>query len=247
MGGRLSGNGLWALLLGIFVIAAPMTLLSAQEQPSPRVVFLVRDRHGHTTPERTGSARTGGGNVDVVQSREDTLIVSMTGVATAGPHPFKESASQMNFDLDQELAIVFVDPKLKKAKLTIQGRLLGLLRGDRHGGSAGVGHGEVALACGNSAFVAVHFEGHTVSGDENLAINDRKGPVSLPALPGEYHLLQRLQLHAAHARSICGKAASAEFAPDPALDPTWISVTEPFHGANKKELGFRVILRVEPE
>jgi hypothetical protein len=226
-----------------------LALVSAQsqEQTAPRVVILLRDRHGHATPERIGSARTGGGNVDVVQNREDTLIVSMTGVVTAGPNPCKESSSQMHLDLDQQLAIVFLDPKLTKAKLTVQGRLLGFLRGDKNGGSAGVGHGEVALVCGNTAVVALPVEGHTVSGDENLAINDRKGPVSVPVLPGEYHLFQRLQMHATHSRSICGKAASAEFAPDPALDPTWISVTEPFHGANKKELGFRVILRVEPD
>ena len=43
------------------------------------------------------------------------------------------------------------------------------------------------------------------------------------------------------------KAASAEFAPDPALDPLWISAFEPFHGAQKKDFGFRVTIKVEPE
>jgi hypothetical protein len=65
--------------------------------------------------------------------------------------------------------------------------------------------------------------------------------------PAEYHLLQTFHISADHARSIRGKAAAAEFAPDLALDPTWISVTDPFRGANKKEFGFRVTLRVEPE
>ena len=43
------------------------------------------------------------------------------------------------------------------------------------------------------------------------------------------------------------KAPSAEFAPDPALDPLWISYWEPFHGAAKKDFGFQVILKVSPD
>jgi hypothetical protein len=38
--------------------------------------------------------------------------------------------------------------------------------------------------------------------------------------------------------------SSAEFAPDPALDPLWIGYWEPFHGANKKDFGFQVIMKV---
>jgi hypothetical protein len=43
------------------------------------------------------------------------------------------------------------------------------------------------------------------------------------------------------------KAASAEFAPDPALDPLWISYWEPFHGATKKDFGFQITLKVAPD
>jgi hypothetical protein len=244
-----SRNGLRALLAGMIGSALPLALLSAQPPapPPPKVVFLLKDRHGHATPERAGTARIGGGNVEVSQPREDTLILTMTGVVVAGPHPCKASSALMHFDLNQGLEIAFADPKLKQARLTIEGRLIGLLRGDGYGGSASVGHGEIALTSGGGPVVTVFVEGHAVSGDDNLAINDRKGSVSVPVLPGEYHVLQTLHIQAAHARSLCGKAASAEFAPDPALDPTWISVTEPFHGANKKEFGFRVVLRVEPE
>jgi len=51
---------------------------------------------------------------------------------------------------------------------------------------------------------------------------------------------------AVHPHGLLGKAASAEFAPDPALDPLWISYWEPFHGAAKKDLGFQIILKVAP-
>jgi hypothetical protein len=238
----------------------PLALLSAQQpgqeaakQEAPKqepvkVGFVLKDRHGHAVPTRNcTTTRSGGGNVEVAQPREDTLVFTMTGVVTAGPHPCKEASALMDFDLNQQLVIAFADPTVKKAKLMVEGHLVGLLRGDAHGGGASVGPGEVVLKGCNGPAVLLAVEGHSVGGDDNLAVNDHKGPVSVPVVPGEYHLLQAFHISAAHARSICGKAASSEFAPDPALDPTWISVTEPFRGARKKDFGFRVILRVEPD
>lgn len=215
--------------------------------PAPKVTFVVKDRHGHATPTRTNMAHTAGGNVDVAQPSDDKLIVTMTGVVTAGPNPGMPTSAEMAFDLNQDIEIVIADPKIKKAKLTVEAQIIGLLRGDKNGGSACVNNGSVVVVNGKTTVLPLAIEGHSVSGDDNLAINDRKGPVSVAVLPGDYHILQTFHISATHARSICGKGAAAEFAPDPALDPTWISVTDPFRGANKKEFGFRVILRVEPE
>jgi hypothetical protein len=231
-------------------VALPLSLLSAQPPaapPPPKASFLLKDRHGHATPQRVGTTHTGGGNTDVSQPRDDTVIITMTGVAVAGPHPGKVSSAVMNFDLNQSFEISFSDNRLKKAKLTIDAQIIGLLRGDKHGGSAGVCNGAATVAVGDQAILSLAIEGHTVSGDESLSINDHKGPLSVSVRPGDYHLFQAFHISAAHARTILGKAASAEFAPDPALDPTWISYFEPFHGAAKKDFGFRVTLRIEPD
>jgi hypothetical protein len=230
-------------------LALPAAFLSAQPPapPAPKLAFVLKDRHGHATPQHSGTSHTGGGNTDVAQPREDTLVITTTGVVVAGPHPCSASAANMDFDLNQLFEIRSSDPKLEKARLTIEAHVLGLLRGDANGGSAAVGEGTVAIAAGTATVATLSVEGHAVDACSNLAINDHKGPVSVPLSPGDYHLLQTFRISAAHVRSICGKAACAEFAPDPALDPTWISITDPFHGANKKEFGFRVILRVEPE
>ncbi len=215
--------------------------------PAPKVSFVLKDRHGHATPMHTNMAHTAGGNVDVAQPGEDKLVITMTGVVTAGPHPRDATAASIAFDLNQDFAIAFADAKLKNARLIVEAQIVGLLRGDEHGGSAGVDHGGLVVVNGKSTVLSLAIEGHSVSGCENLAINDHKGPVSVVVPAGDYHLLQTFHISADHARSIRGKAAAAEFAPDPALDPTWISVTDPFRGANKKEFGFRVTLRVEPE
>jgi hypothetical protein len=215
--------------------------------PPSKASFVLGDRHGHATPTRTHEAHTGGGNTDVAQPREDTLIVSMTGVATAGPNPFKPNAAAIDFELDQAFSIGFSDPKLKNAKLTVEAQVIGLLRGDKDGGSATVSNCGVFIHRGPEQVLTLATDQHTVECDEHLAINDHKGPTSVLVPAGDYRLVQNFHISAAHSRSICGKAAAAEFAPDPTLDPTWISITDPFRGANKKEFGFRVTLHVEPE
>jgi hypothetical protein len=251
MHARRNRHGLWALFTAMIGIVLSLPNLSAQvppvPPPPPKVGFVLKDRHGHAMPARTHFARAGGGNTDVAQPREDALIITMSGVVTAPPQPAKANAAVMDFDLNQDFTIGFADPKLKKAKLTIEAHVVGLLRGDRHGGSAAVSNATVVITCAGVCILSQSIERHAVGGDAHLAINDHKGPVSIAVPPGDYQLRQTLRIDASHVRSICGKAAAAEFAPDPALDPTWISVTDPFHGANKKDFGFRVIVRVEPE
>src|ERR1019366_9081638 len=80
-----------ALLTAIVGSALVLPDVEAQTPPAPQPAakfsFVLKDRHGHATPARTKAAHTGGGNTDVAQPREDTLIITMTGVATAGPYP----------------------------------------------------------------------------------------------------------------------------------------------------------------
>jgi hypothetical protein len=93
--------------------------------------------------------------------------------------------------------------------------------------------------------VTVCMPDHTVACGENLSLNDRDGPASVGVVPGKYTLHQKWQIMASAAKCILPcKAPSAEFAPDPALDPLWISYWEPFHGAAKKDFGFQIIVHV---
>jgi hypothetical protein len=217
--------------------------------PAPSVTINLGDRQASATPIRAGFTHTGAGNIDVAQPTPDALVVTMTGVAVAGAHPCKDSVATLNFDLVQDFEIAFEKPEVKKAKLIVEARLIGLLRtNSKGGGSAEVCAPHVLITSGNTGIVAFEFPGRSVAGGENLSINDRKGPEILPVVAGKYSLHQLFGVTAAHPKSLrpC-KAASAEFAPDPALDPLWISYWEPFHGANKKDFGFQIILKVAPE
>lgn len=239
-----------AFSISLLVLAGPL-LGVAQAQPAapsgPPVSITLTSRHGHVTPSRQGFTHTGGGNIDVAQPSADTLIVTMTGVAVAGAHPCKDSAAALQFELDQCLEIKFDDPKLKNAKLSMEARVIGLLRSHEKG-TAEEGPACATVSCGPAQILTVCAPHHSVSCGENLSINCQEGPVVAAITPGKYTLHQTFLVQASHPHSVLPcKAASTEFAPDPALDPLWISYWEPFHGAAKKDFGFRVILKVLPE
>jgi hypothetical protein len=233
-----------ALALSFTVVAADPPAAA----PGPAVTISLKDRHGHATPARRGFSHIGGGNIDVAQPSPDTIVITLTGVAVAGAHPCKDSSASMTFDLDQCLEVSIDNPKIKRGKLTIEGRVIGLLRSHKGGGKAEQGPAHAGISAGSVETVGLDLPSHCVTGGENLSINDRAGPVSVPVLAGEYHLHSCVALSASHPSTLrmC-KAASSEFAPDPALDPLWISYWEPFHGAAKKDFGFQITIKVAPE
>jgi hypothetical protein len=209
----------------------------------PAVTVLLKDRLGRVVPARSGPTRSGGGAIDLAQPSPDVVVVTLTGVVVAQDHPFWESSASMTFELEQCFDVVFEGEKVKGARLTMEGRVIGLLRSGSKGGASEAG-GSAAVLRGDAALLSVCVPDHSVAGGDNLSVNDRVGPRGVPVGPGEHVLRQSWQLTATHDKALIGKASSAEFAPDPALDPQWISVKESFHGFAKKDLGFQVILRV---
>jgi hypothetical protein len=223
--------------------------LAVHAQPAaptaPPVTISLGARHAHVTPVRQGFTHTGGGNIDVAQPAADTIVVTMTGVAVAGAHPCKNSVATLNFELEQSLEISFEKPEVKRAKLTLEGRAIGLLRSHgKGGGSAEQQEARVSIMAGSKGLVTLNVPPHSVAAGENLSLNCREGPTSAPIAAGTFTLHTTFSLSASHPRCLkpC-KATSAEFAPDPALDPLWISYWEPFHGAAKKDFGLQITIK----
>jgi len=235
-----------ARLVGVNPVAVAQPAPAAA--PAPKASVTLYERHGHATPQRHGFQHTGAGNTDVAQPAPDTVVVTMTGVAVAGPHPWKDSVAAMDFDLTQCFEISVDKPEVKTVKLTLEARVIGLLRsGHCTKGTAEESGGCATVSSGPTAVVTVCAPPHSVGGGENLSINDHEGPVSVPVGVGKYTLHQTFHVAAHSPHGLCGKASSAEFAPDPALDPLWISYWEPFHGAAKKDFGLQVTLKVAAE
>jgi hypothetical protein len=242
----------------LLIMAATLAVAAAgaaDPPPAPPVTIDLASRQAQAVPTRSGFNHTGGGNIDVQQPSPDTLVVTMTGVAVAGGCPGKDSVAALAFDLCQEFEVSIARPDVKRAKLTVEARVIGLLRSHKCGG------GSASINCPAHAFVVpcgvvgtvpalaeVSMPGRAVADGDNLSVNDKCGPVTAVIPAGKYTLHQQFGVQAAHPKKVLPcKAASAEFAPDPALDPLWISYWEPFHGAQKKDFGFQVTVKVSPE
>jgi hypothetical protein len=252
---NLRSSLLLCLSLGLSVLAMPKPAAQAQEKATvpaggtvtvkvaaaapaaPQVSITLFERHGHVTPIKGKHTHTGGGLIDVATPSADTVVITMSGAVVAN--------SEMKFELEQCFQVNFDDPKLERAKLTIEGRVIGLLRSHCKG-NAEQGEACATVHCGPQALLSMCVPPHSVSGGENLTINCHGGPVSGPVVAGKFTLHQGFAIRA-HSDCVLLKRPSAEFAPDPALEPLWISSTEPFHGIAKKDLGFQVILKVVAE
>jgi hypothetical protein len=222
---------------------------NGKSEGAPTVSITLYDREGRVIPFREGFQHTGAGVIDVAQPSPDTVVITMTGVAVAGCHPCKKSVAAQDFDLTQCFEVKGDKLGGKCLKLTLEGRVIGLLRSHKCGGGcadestacAAVHGGEVEVA----SFCA---PARSVCKGDNLSVNDHRGPVCAPIVPGKYTLHQSFHISASSpCHLLCCKCASAEFAPDPALDPLWISYWEPFHGAIKKDFGFQVTVKVVVE
>lgn len=218
-----------------FFLAAQATMVCAQQ--APPVSIVLGQRHSHVTPSKGRFAHTAGGLIDVSMPAPDTLIVTMTGAVVAN--------ASLTLDLDQCFDVQFNDPKLKRAKLLIEGQVAGILRGERKGNA------EYAVACakvlaGSTNLAAVCVPARHAGHCESISVNEHNGPVEATIVPGPYTLHQTF-LMSAHNDNAMLKRPSAEFAPDPALDPQWINFFESFHGVQKDKFGFQVIVKVVPD
>jgi hypothetical protein len=224
----------------------PLNITVSTAAPAPDVSLALGARSGKVTPARSGRTHTGGGNIDVQQPSPDTIVVTLTGVAVAYGGPCGPASAGQVFDLVQQFEVSFDKPAVKAAKLTVEGRLIGFLRSHKVG-TADVS-ASATVAGGTGPGLTLTMPAHAVSGCESVSINDKEGPTGFVVAAGKFTLSESFRVTATMPKAVLPcQAPSAEFAPDPALDPLWISTREPFKGANKKDLGFQITIKVTPE
>ena len=171
---------------------------------APPVSITLLERHAHVTPHEGKCTHTAGGLIDVATPTPDIVIVTMTGVVVAN--------SEMRFDLEQCFEVSIDDPKVKKAKLIVEGRVLGLLRGETKG-CASYADACVHVNAGPAHLISVCVPPHSVCGCDSVAVNDHDGPKSVPVTPGKYTLHQTFLIEA-HSDCWLFKRPSADFAPE---------------------------------
>lgn len=225
----------------------PVTIIVKPAEPAtPSVSLILGSRKGVAIPHKSCCAHTAGGNIDVQQPSSDTIVVTLTGAAVACGCPSTACYATLSADLLQCFEVSFDKPEVKAAKLTIEGRVVGLLRSPKKGkGVAEQSSCAEVLPCDGAPILGLTFPNHTVSCGESLSVNDKEGPCSIGVGPGKYKLHASLTV-AVDQPKCFSKAASSEFAPD-AIDPLWISYWEPFRGAAKKDFGLQVTIKVAEE
>jgi hypothetical protein len=203
-------------------------------------------RDGHVTPSHHCSALTGGGAVTVLQPAPDTLIITLTGAAAAKANPCAPSMASVEAVVEQQFEVVF-PAGFQPAHLTLEGRVLGLLRSEGpKSGCAELVQAAAAVLHDSETLVGLNFPPKGVNGREALAVNLADGPACVPVGPGCHSLHVSLHVTASQRRFLCPHTSSAEFAPPPALPPTWIHFPDPFGGVDRSGLGFQVTVRVAP-
>lgn len=215
----------------------------------PPVSIVLGGRQAAANPWKTCCARTGGGNVRVVQAEPDTVVFTMTGAAATARVGLCSSA-QFAFELEQCFEIAVADPKIQKVRLSLTSQVIGVLRSKS---CSACGHAGVAEIC-TPAHVAVHSETmpvlnltlppRSVCCGENLSVNDREGPISVVIPPGRYTLRQIFGIVAGQGKGLLS-SASADFSSGDVFKEEFLGQKEPFRGIAKREFGFQVTLRVE--
>jgi hypothetical protein len=182
----------------------------------------------------------------VLQPAPDTLTITLTGAAAAKANPFAPSMASLEAAVEQKFEVVF-PAGFTPAHLILEGRVLGLLRSEcLKSGSAELVQATAAVHHDSQTLVGLNFPPKSVSGREALAVNLADGSACVPVGPGCHTLHLSLHITASQSRCLCPHISSAEFAPPPALPPTWIHFPDPFGGLDRTGLGFQVTVRVEP-
>lgn len=211
----------------------------------PPYAIVLRSRDGVVTPERSLESQTGGGFIQVTQLEPNVVMILMRGAVAAG-YGHKDGSAAMQFNLHQDFEIVATRPNLRPPQLVLAAWAIGTLQTTiKEGGTAEQGPACAAVLCGPNTVLNLCVKPHSVSGCENLLVNDRVGPLEAVVAPGGFCLNQTFALNANQPKTHCHPgAAAADFDPDPKFDSHWNELLKPFRAVPHRDFGFRVILRV---
>jgi len=253
---------LQGLLAGLVGLVCTCSTFGQEKAPAPKaapssspVQIVLTSGDASAVPERTGCvgfAHTGGGDIQYSQPAPHVLVITMTGSALAKGQIHKESGAHWAFQLSQCFDIVAA-AQVKGIKLSIEGRLVGLLQSGpcchkEGAATAEVSNAAASITCGPTSIVGIEMPARSACCGNHQAIYLREAAPPQIVMPGSFTLHQTLDIGACVRKCplLC-KAVAAEFAPSHALDPAWLGLFDPFHGTIDKDFGFRVTIRAVPE
>jgi hypothetical protein len=112
-------------------------------------------------------------------------------------------------------------------------------------GSAEQGPATAALSVPEATLLSVSVPPSAVSCGQEVAINNRNGPVECPGGPGCYRLAGSFRIGVNQGKGVFHRqAAVADFDPAPELGAFWADALKPFRAVPRRDFGFKVVVRV---
>jgi hypothetical protein len=235
----------------VALLGLPVSTAQQSAPAGPAYNIVLRSRNAEVRPTRTKDAQTGGGSIVVEQPEPNTIVVTMGGSAVVGSDCFGSSAG-IDFQMAEELEIVPTRMGVRLPRIGLLGRVVGTLQVSDPGeccckpcGNAEQGNATASLNSGSSHLLSISLPTSAVSCGQELAINNRDGPVECSAAAGCYHLTGSFHISANQGKGVFYRQyAVADFDPAPQLDAFWAQALKPFRAVPRRDFGFKVVLRV---
>jgi hypothetical protein len=112
-------------------------------------------------------------------------------------------------------------------------------------GTAEQGPAAACLAIGDTGLLSINVKPSGVACGQELALNNRDGPVESVGPVGSYRLTSTFHIGVTQGKGVCHRqAAVADFDPAPQLDAFWADVLKPFRAVPRGDFGFKIVVRV---
>jgi hypothetical protein len=245
----------YLLPVGLVTLVGLPIALSQQPAPGgPAYQIVLHSRNAEAKPSRTRDAQTGGGSIVVEQPEPNTIVVTMGGSVVVGSSCCGSVAS-IDFHLSEELEIVPTRSGVRPPRVGLIGRVVGTLQSTdsvsclkKCCGSAQQEHAVASLGSGEASLLTINVPMSSVSCGQELAINNRDGPVECQAASGRFHLTGSFRISATQGNGVFHRRfAAADFDPAPQLDAFWSDALKPFRAVPRRDFGFKAVLRVIEE
>jgi hypothetical protein len=233
-------------------------LIPAPAEPPAKLIapeLILVPGEASAVPHKKGIAYANGGIIDVAQPNPTTIVVTMTGLAAVNADLCGTSMAGYDFDLNQCFEVQYSPKAVKGAHLSLEGKVMGLLRTNwstnknhsKRGGTAETLPGVASISCGPTELVGLTLPPRAAACGEDLSVYNHEGPIPVPVTPGRYALHESWGFRTSHPAFLT-RGASAEFAPQPSYVPDanayWFHDFQPFNGTATKDFGFQVTIKL---
>jgi hypothetical protein len=245
------------LLTGFALVALALSARAQEGGPRPPIELIVQPGEASAVPFKRGVSYANGGIIDVAQPNATTIIVTMTGLTATNADLLHTSVANYHFELAQGLELAFNSPRVKGASMTLEGRVIGILRtnhqhythpwGAHHCGTATTEPAVAGISVGHADVLTVALPARAAGCCEDLSVYNHEGPLAVPVTPGKFMLHGTWGFGTTHP-PFCCRGASAEFSPQPEYCPEsyWFTEFKPFNGTATKDSGFQITIKVTP-